>query len=443
MSVTRVSPPPGPPMWDAIRYLGRGSFERTPAFLLGLARRYGAVSSFRMPRVRFYFFDDPELIREVLVTKQQAFVKSRGAQSLRRLLGRGLLTSEDPLHRRQRRLLQPAFHRDRVAHYGATMVELAAATARRWEAAATVDVAVEMNRLTLEIAATTLFGADLGTEAAAIREALTASMVEFPKALGPLGELRAFLPLPSTRRFAAARRRLDAVIFGIIEARRRSGVDNGDLLSMLVFTRDENGALAMDDAQVRDEAMTLFLAGHETTANALAWTWLLLGRTPRVASALRAELDALGHDPAVADLPRLPYAHAVFKEAIRLYPPAWIIGRLAREAVTIGSVSMARGSVALLSPWVTHRNPRFYPDAAQFIPERWDGAEVPRFAYFPFGGGTRVCIGEPFAWMEGVLVLATLARRFALEAAAHDERCDRTDGHAAAEIPAVDERRAA
>ena len=402
-------------MWEAFRYLGRGSFAQTPAFLLGLARRYGPVSSFRLPRVRFFFIDDPDLIREVLVTKQQAFVKSRGAQSLRRLLGSGLLTSEDPLHRRQRRMMQPAFHRERVGQYGAAMVKLAAATAARWQTATTVDVTAEMNRLTLEIAATTLFGANLGDEAAGIRAALTEAMAGFPKALGPLGELRAALPLPSTRRFEAARRRLDAVIYRLIEARRASGVDRGDLLSMLVFTRDEDGGAAMDDTQVRDEAMTLFLAGHETTANALAWTWLLVGRTPRVAAALRVELERLGREPTVADLPQMPYTHAVFKEAMRLYPPAWILGRRAHKDVTIGDIPVKSGNVVLVSPWVTHRNPRFYADPERFIPERWEGAELPRFAYFPFGGGTRVCIGEPFAWMEGVLVLATLARRFALE----------------------------
>jgi cytochrome P450 len=272
-----------------------------------------------------------------------------------------------------------------------------------------------MARLALAIAARTLFGADLSGRTAAIRAALTTALETFPAALSRWGELLDALPfLPVTRRFDRARAELDAVIYGMIAARRadpEAGAD--DLLGMLLAARDDGAA--MDDGQVRDEAMTLFLAGHETTANVLSWACYLLARHPAVAERLRAEVDAEleGRVPAAADLPRLRFTRDVVAETMRLYPPAWALGRRALRPTTLGPYRIPAGSVILASQLVTQRNPRYWDDPDAFRPERWSGAKPARFAYFPFGGGERRCIGEAFAWMEAILIVATIAGRVA------------------------------
>jgi cytochrome P450 len=247
----------------------------------------------------------------------------------------------------------------------------------------------------------------------------------FPKLMSPFADLLAKLPLPATRRMHRWVQRLDDTIYRMIESRRASGEDRGDLLSMLLLSQDEEGSGGMTDRQVRDEAMTLFLAGHETTANALAWTWYCLARNPDAERALHDELDrVLGdRDPVPADYPRLPMTEMIFAEAMRLYPPAWIIGRLALEDVTVGGWTIPRGALVIVSPIVTQRDPRFWPEPMRFDPSRFSAeakAARPKFAYYPFGGGTRVCIGEGFAWMEGVLLLATLARKWRVRVTADE-----------------------
>jgi cytochrome P450 len=395
---------------------GSGGFTRLPGFLDGVARAYGPVSSWRMPRARFWFFDDAAVIEAMLTASGYDAVKSRGLRRMRRLLGEGLLTSDEPLHLRQRRLVQPAFHRDRVAGYAATMIALARAAADRLEDGATVAVDAQMNRLALRIAAATLFSADVDDDADAIGTAVTAAMDAFPASLGPLAELLDHVPFhPATRRFGAARARLDAVVYRLIETRRREGTDRGDLLSMLLSARDETGA-PMPAQLVRDEALTLLLAGHETTANALTWTWDALARNPAAEARLHAELDAVlgDRDPVPADVTRLPFARDVVAESMRLRPPAWILGRRVIRPLRLGGWDVPAGSVLLAAQIVTHRNPRYWKEPDAFRPERWSNGEtaaLPRGAYFPFGGGTRICIGESFAWTEAVLVLATLARR--------------------------------
>ena len=312
--------------------------------------------------------------------------------------------------------MQPAFHRERIAGYAATMVDAAHAAADTLADGETVAVDALMNRLALRIAAATLFSADVDDDADAIGRAVTEAMEVFPASLSAFGELLDHIPWhPATRRFKAARADLDAVVYRLIEERRRNPTDRGDLLSILLSSRDEDGQ-PMPTELVRDEALTLLLAGHETTANALTWTWDALARSPEAEARLHAELDAVlgDRDPVPADYPRLSFTRDVVAESMRLRPPAWILGRRVIRPIRLGEWDVPAGSVLLTAQIVTHRNPRFWREPEAFRPERWSNGEterLPRFAYFPFGGGNRVCIGEGFAWMEAVLVLATLARR--------------------------------
>ncbi|HEX3644449.1 MAG TPA: cytochrome P450, partial [Vicinamibacterales bacterium] len=355
-------------------------------------------------------------IRDVLVTHSRNFTKSRGLERSKRLLGQGLLTSEGATHLRQRRLMQPAFHRDRIAGYGELMVGYADRMRQGWGDGATVDVAREMNRLTLSIVGKTLFDVDVEQQAAAVGEALTAVMESFWMMMLPFAEALERLPVPKLRRARMARARLDAIIYRMIADRRASGRDHGDLLSMLLAAQDEDEGGGMTDQQVRDEAMTIFLAGHETTANALTWTWFLLGNAPEVEAKLHRELDRVlqGRLPTMKDLASLSYVEQVVTESMRLYPPAWIIGRRTIAEYQLGEYLVPPRSILLMSPYIMHRDPRFYADAERFDPERWSPefrAALPKFAYFPFGGGPRQCIGESFAWMELILLVATIAQQ--------------------------------
>jgi len=391
------------------------------AFLTRLAREYGDVARFRMGPVELHLVNRPEWIRDVLVTRAASFHKGRGLERAKRLLGEGLLTSEDPVHLRQRRMIQPAFHHQRIAGYGAVMVEHADRLTASWAAGETRDAAREMTLLTLGIVARTLFDADVDEEAGEIGEALTAALDLFRQTLTlPFQDLIDRLPLPGNRRFARAKARIDATIGRLIAERRQAPRGRTDLLSMLLAASDTEGdGGRMTDAQVRDEAITIFLAGHETTANALAWTWYLLSRNPEAEARLHAELDAVlaGRAPGVEDLPRLAYTEMVLAESMRLFPPAWIIGRRAMEPCAIGGYGIQERAIVVASQWVTHRDPRFFPEPERFDPERWrpEAKERrPKFSYYPFGGGPRVCIGEGFAWMEGILILAAVARRWRL-----------------------------
>jgi cytochrome P450 len=388
------------------------------AFLERAAREYGDVVYFKMGPQDVYFLNHPDYIKDVLVTRQQNFIKGRALQRSKRLLGEGLLTSEGSFHRRQRRLAQPAFHRQRVASYADVMTEYAARTSLHWRDGEQLDIAQEMMRLTLAIVGKTLFDADVEEEAQEIGEALATILNLFNAMIFPFSELLEKLPLPQNKRFEKAKRRLDETIYRIINERRRSGEDHGDLLSMLLLSQDEEGTGSMTDEQVRNEVMTLFLAGHETTANALTWTWYLLSQNEKQEARLDAEIDeVLGtrERPTVEDVQHLRYTEMVLAESMRLYPPAWAIGRLATKETEIGGYKIAPGSLVIVSQYVMHRDARYYPMPERFDPERWtpDARESrPQFSYFPFGAGARRCIGEGFAWMEGVLLIATLARRW-------------------------------
>lgn len=409
--------PPGPhPRWPGFNYFAvRRNFID---FLMRAAREHGDIVYFKMGPQDVYFLNHPDYIKDVLVTHQQNFIKGRALQRSKRLLGEGLLTSEGSFHRRQRRLAQPAFHRARISSYADVMTEYAERVGKRWRNDEQLDMAREMMRLTLAIVGKTLFDADVEEEAQEIGEALTTIINLFNAMLFPFSEVLEKLPLPQNKRFEKAKRRLDETIYRIINERRRSGEDRGDLLSMLLFAQDEEGTGSMTDEQVRDEVMTLFLAGHETTANALTWTWYLLSQHEEAEARLHAEVDEVLDErsrPAVEDVPRLRYTEMVLAESMRLYPPAWAIGRLAVKETEVGGYCITPGSLVLVSQYVTHHDARFYPEPERFDPERWtvEAREArPQFAYFPFGAGARRCIGESFAWMEGILLIATLAHKW-------------------------------
>jgi cytochrome P450 len=411
---------------------------RDPLQLLTrFAREYGDVTFFRLGAERCYLVNHPQFTRDVLVTHQRNFTKSRGLERAKKLLGDGLLTSEGAHHLRQRRLIQPAFHRDRIAGYAAVMVADAARMRERWQDGASMDIAKELMRVTFAIAGKTLFDTDVEAKADEFGDALTEVLETFWLNLLPGAELLERLPIPRLRRATSAQRRLDAVIYRMIADRRASGRDRGDLLSMLIAAADEeegaSGATGasgasgasraggvMTDQQIRDEALTLLLAGHETTANALTWTLYLLSQNPPAEAALHAEVDRVlgGRLPTFADLAHLAYARRVITEAMRIYPPAWIVGRRAIDAYALGEFEVPARGIIFMSPFVTHRDARFFANPERFDPDRWTPefeASLPKFAYFPFGGGARQCIGEQFAWMEAVLVLATVAQRWRLQ----------------------------
>lgn len=411
------SPPGESRPWSTVFELRRDPL----GFLERIAARYGDIAHLRVGPYKLVVINHPDLFHELLVAKDASFVKGRALDQARDVFGQGLLTSEGEFHRRQRRLIQPAFHRRRIEAYADAMAADAAAAAERWRDGETVDVSREMMRLTMRIVARSLFSLDVEEESAReVGRALDALIQAFSLAPGPLKALLQKLPvLPAERRARQALATLDALVYGLIAERRRAGdaADRGDLLSLLLAAREEDGGGAMDDRQVRDEVLTLFLAGHETTANTLAWSWYLLALHPEAEARFHAEVDAVLGDrlPGARDLPALPVTRQVFSESMRLYPPAWAVSRKAVEPVTIGGYPVPAGAGVLASQWVAHRDPRFFEDPLAFRPERWTEefeASLPKLAYFPFGGGPRLCIGMGFAKMEGALLLATLGRRW-------------------------------
>jgi cytochrome P450 len=369
----------------------------------------------------------PDAIERVLVDNHRNYSKRTPGQTrLRRFLGDGLLTSNGSFWLRQRRMTQPAFHRERLEGFAATMSGAAAEMLERWkplvERGETFDLAAEMTRLTLRIVCATLFGFDSRAETENVGRAVALRLSEFRRRVdNPLLDLMSFLPTPSNRALAAADKELDRVVYGLIAARRRAP-GGEDLLSMLMAARDEDTGESMDDRQLRDEVMTLFLAGFETTSNALNWTFVLLARHPEIDARLRRETAAAlgGRAPALADLPRLPYSLAVIKEAMRVYPPAWIMARRAEADDVLSGCAVPKDTLVLMSPYVVHRHPAFWKHPERFAPERFlDGSAdaLPRFAYFPFGGGPRQCIGNAFALMEAQLILTSVVQGLRVELA--------------------------
>ena len=391
-----------------------------------LRAEYGDVVGARLGWLDMIMAFHPDGVGHVLHERHVVYHKDNpDYRMLRPVLGDGLVTANGDLWRRQRRLIQPAFHRQRVEAFGTLMTERALGVAEAWERAARagtpLDVAAEMMRLTLEIATSTLFGVDGGDLAAVVREQFTVvnrRVIElFSRPWMTLPVARS-LPTPGNLRARRALRELDAVVHRIIVEKRAQPGAGDDLLSMLLEARDEEGG--MSDRQLRDEVMTMLLAGHETTANALAWTFHLLSRYPFAAERLRAELDEVlgGRAPTVDDLPRLEYCRMVIEESMRLYPPVWTFSRTPREPDAIQGFDVPVGAVVIMSPWITHRHPAVWEDPERFDPERFTperAAQRPRFAYIPFAAGPRQCIGSGFAMTETQLVLGTLAQRFRLQ----------------------------
>jgi cytochrome P450 len=393
-----------------------------PAWQMKLMNEYGDICGANLGVFPVVLLSAPELAQSVLVDNAHHFMKSRGLQALKPLLGEGLLTSEHEFHRRQRKLISPAFQHRRIGTYAATMASFTEGAQARWKDGEMIDASAAMMRLTLAIAGKTMFNADLEKDASEVGEAVT---VANRNAIEQISSIFPF-PVPwttaRTRQSQKAIDRLDRTVYGMIAARRASGDDPGDVLSMLLAAEEEGSGTKMSDTEVRDEAMTLFLAGHETTANALAWALHLLSRNPDVYTRLCNEVDTVlgGRAPTLEDMPRLPYALQVFKETMRLYPPGYIVGRTAMRDVAIGEHTLPKGITAFINIYGMHHRAKFFPNPERFDPDRFRPEaekEMVRSSYIPFGGGPRVCIGNQFALLEGQIVLAALAQRIKFEAA--------------------------
>lgn len=413
MAVESLPPGPAPlPVVGNILQFRRDQL----AFVAGLQRSYGGMATFYLAQQPVVLFSRPEHVRYFLTEHPRNFTNREFVAGLRQVLGDGLLTSDGEYHRQQRRLVQPAFHKRRVESYAATMVRYTRDLLETWRTGATVDMAVAMRDLTLRIVGKALFDVDLAVDRPDLGQMFT-DVIENPTQLRySLRSLPIDLPFTPYHRNVAARRALDDYVFGLIALRRAEGRDTGDVLSMLLRAQDDG--VMMTDRQVRDQAMTFFAAGHETTANALSWTFYLLSEHPRVLERLRAELAGTlgGRDPQVDDLARLHYLDWVVTESMRLYPPAWTQGRRAVDAFELDGYRLPAGTFCMFSQWVIHRLPEIWGDPGTFRPERWDperGQKVPQGAYFPFGGGPRMCIGMPFAQLEARLLLATILQRYA------------------------------
>lgn len=391
-----------------------------PRFFENLAREYGDVARFTVFGKEALLFSEPELIKEVLVNQAKNFRKSRGLQLAKALLGEGLLTSEGEFHKAQRKMASPAFAKNRMGKYGDEMVRIAYEHVAGYPRNTRIDVNTSMMRLTLAIVNKTLFDADVTNDAPQVAAALEVILNNMDRILNPFTEILNLLPVPSTLRLREATRTLDEIVYRIIADRRKSPGDRGDLLSIFLAAQDDESGQRMSDKQIRDECLTLFLAGHETTANALAWTLYLIAKNPEWREKAHAEIQAItgGKNVEASTFPQFKLLHNIFAEALRLYPPAWTISREALVDTVVGDYKIAAGTTVVMSQWVMHRRPKYWNDPEKFDPDRHlpenEGLR-PKFAYFPFGGGPRQCIGDQFAWMEGVLLLAVILQQMTPE----------------------------
>jgi cytochrome P450 len=402
-------------LWYALRH-----FRPTNPILLfqHLAQEYGDIAHYKIGRHHILFLNHPDYIREVLVVQNDNFIKERTVQRTKMLLGEGMITSEGSVHRAQRQTAQPAFHRQRIPEYAGVMVEEATQMRSGWRAGEQRDIAIDMMHLTLNVVARTLFATDLRDEASELADAINRIMRLYNfLVMLPAAEWLVHVPPPGLSAFLKARKRIDAVVYRMIAAHRRSGRDSGSLLDMMLAASPDGGATS--EQALRDQVITIFLAGYETVANALVWTWYLLAQNPDCEGRLHQEVDAVlqGRLPTVEDMPRLRYTEMVIAESMRLYPPAWAMGRYARDDFQLGDYFLPANTTVLISQFITHRDSRCFPDPLRFDPNRFTAEAKSRrtkFTYFPFGAGVRQCIGESFAWMEGVLLLVTLVQKWKL-----------------------------
>lgn len=434
------------------------NFLRDPLSVLdNISQRYGDISHFKFGKQNIYLINHPDYIKDVLVTYNSNFIKSRGLQLAKRVLGEGLLTSEGELHHKQRQLVQPLFQSDQITKYANIMTDYTLRMSNRWRESEIIDIHKELMQLTLSIVSKTFFDVDIEeAETKEISEYVTTLIEYFNRTRIPFARAIEKLPLPSNIRFHHAKKQLDAIIYRIIDKHRtnittttdnssnnpdeeknqhKEGCNHKDLISLLlqgetdafISLIDEKSKFSKNTSTVkqhlvRDNVVTIFLAGHETVANALTWTFYLLSQNPKEEELLHQEIDSVLGDnsnedrvPTIKDISKLEYTERVFAESMRLYPPAWAIGRQAIDNCKIGKYTIPAGSSILMSQYSMHRNPLYFPQPERFDPERWtpqEKARRPRFSYFPFGGGPRSCIGESFAWMEGILLIATIVQHW-------------------------------
>jgi cytochrome P450 len=385
-------------------------------------REHGDAAYFRMGNRRSMLLSHPDDIEQVLVTEHRRFNKNYGLQILKPLLGRGLLLNEGESWLRMRRLIQPAFSRQRVESYLPAMAESTTQMLDDWQTGEERDIGPAMMQLAMTIAGRTLLGIDVGQQFREVTGLLEIVMRDFLVRFRTALPIPYWIPTPRNLRLKHTIRRLDRILQRLIDERRAGGAGRGDFLSLLLAARPEDNGVGPSDRQIRDEVMTMFLAGHETTANALSWTWYLLGQHPEIQQQVRDEARSVlgGRQPEVSDIPKLVYCERVIREAMRLYPPAYVVGRRAIENITIGAHFIPAGTNVLMSQWLVHRDARWFDEPLCFNPDRWQGdfaQRLPKYAYFPFGGGPRVCIGATFALFEAPLILATMAARVELQLA--------------------------
>jgi cytochrome P450 len=411
--------PPGPKTKFPLGHLF--SYRRDCiGFLKKISKEYGDVVHFKMGPIRVVLLNHPDHIKEILSTQHKNFVKGRPLEMAKELLGEGLLTSEGEYHKRQSRMIQPAFHRNMIESYVPAVTKCVTQMMNKWEDGMTVDMKDEMTKMSIAIAGMALFNADIEKEAPEINEALDTATSLFGRISLPLSELLLKVPVPGTIRFNKAKARLDNTVKRMIDERIRNKMDNGDLISLLLRSQNENGDAGMSDQQIRDEAITLFLTAFDTTSTALTWVWYLLSQNLEVEQELYKEIDFVlnGRLPVADDIAKLRYTRMVFGESMRLYPPSYVIPRQAQEDFSIDKYIIPRGSIILVSPYLIHRDPRFYPEPEKFDPYSWDKHSHglnSKYEYFPFSRGPRSCIGEPFAWMQGTVVLASVAQSWRIK----------------------------
>ena len=410
--------PPGP---KGVPFFGvLFDYNRDPiGFSLRCAQEYGEITLLPFGPANVYLLSSPEHINEVLNRQSHRFIKGISVRSLKSSLGEGLLTSDGDFWKRQRKLVQPAFHRERLVEYGNVMTDVTERAILQWKEGEERDIHTDMMHITLSIVAQSLFGTDIAGKTAIIESALEAVLKHFSNQLNTVFLMPGWIPTPDNVEFWQKLSLMDEVIYDITRQRRGEKEERSDLLTMLLQLADEDGE-GMSDREIRDEVVTLMMAGHETTASALTWTWMLLAQHPEVEEKLSEEIQTVlqGRVPTAADMSQLKYATWIIKESMRLYPPAWGTSRQVIEPLQLGEYTLEPGETVSLNQWIMHRDSRFFECPQQFLPERWaDGLEqkLPKGVYFPFGDGPRACIGKGFAMMEAVLVLVTIAQKFHLD----------------------------